>query len=311
MTTEQLLSEWLNDYERDRIKAQTYIRYKGLIDLHIVPAMGECAIEDLTRRQIHDFLTEEKKTGNRRGEGGLSPTSINLMLTVLNMAFEYAVTLELVELNPCDRVKRTPGARNKTAEAFTKEEQKRLEKTIENEGDTKLFGIVLCLYTGLRIGELLALEWSDLNDDLTMLTVNKTVYREQTETGEYRVSVDSPKTSSANRYIPLPKHITRQLKRLRQKSNSPYIVPNRYGGRMSVRSYQYIFERLTEKAEIRKLNFHALRHTFATRALEKGIDIKTLSELLGHKNATITMNRYAHSMMDTKIAMMGKMTKIV
>ena len=79
---------------------------------------------------------------------------------------------------------------------------------------------------------------------------------------------------------------------------------------MSIRSYQYMFERLTEKAGARKLNFHALRHTFATRALECGMDIKTLSEIMGHKNASITLNRYAHSMMDTKIKMMQKLPKI-
>ncbi len=79
---------------------------------------------------------------------------------------------------------------------------------------------------------------------------------------------------------------------------------------MSIRSYQYIFERLTEKARVRKLNFHAIRHTFATRALENGVDIKTLSEIMGHKDASITLNRYAHSMMDTKIEMMKRMTKI-
>ena len=78
---------------------------------------------------------------------------------------------------------------------------------------------------------------------------------------------------------------------------------------MSIRSYQYMFEKLTERAGVRKLNFHALRHTFATRAIECGMDIKTLSEIMGHKNASITLNRYAHSMMDTKIEMMNRLPK--
>ena len=90
---------------------------------------------------------------------------------------------------------------------------------------------------------------------------------------------------------------------------SNYVVENKKGERMSIRSYQYMFERLTEKAGVRKLNFHALRHTFATRAIECGMDIKTLSEIMGHKNASITLNRYAHSMMDTKIEMMNRLPK--
>ena len=79
---------------------------------------------------------------------------------------------------------------------------------------------------------------------------------------------------------------------------------------MSIRSYQYMFEKLTEKVGVRKLNFHALRHTFATRAIESGMDIKTLSEILGHKNASITLNRYAHSMLEHKIQVMQKLPKI-
>lgn len=96
----------------------------------------------------------------------------------------------------------------------------------------------------------------------------------------------------------------------RDVAKTPYIVENKKAERMSIRSYQYLFERLTEKVGVRKLNFHALRHTFATRALECGMDIKTLSELMGHKNASITLNRYAHSMMDTKIAAMNKLEKL-
>ena len=91
----------------------------------------------------------------------------------------------------------------------------------------------------------------------------------------------------------------------KETAKSDYVIENKKGERMSIRSYQYMFEKLTERAGVRKLNFHALRHTFATRAIECGMDIKTLSEIMGHKNASITLNRYAHSMMDTKIEMMN------
>ncbi len=310
MNTTELLTEWMTNEQQERIKAQTYARYKGLIELHIIPAIGEQDICILTRRQISDFLAEKRHSGNLRYDGGLSPISINLMLSILNMAFEYAFDREYVENNPCERVKRVPIIERKHTDAFTKEEQSSIEHIIEAEDDDRLFGIILCFYTGLRIGELLGLEWSDINENCTILTVNKTVYRNRDENGEWRLCVDGPKTASSHRRIPLPEHIADHLCCLREKSNSRYVVQNKKGERMSTRSYQYIFERLTEKAGVRKLNFHAIRHTFATRALENGVDIKTLSEIMGHKDASITLNRYAHCMMDTKIKMMKRMTKI-
>ncbi len=311
MTTSELLTEWMQSKQQDRIKTQTYARYMGLIELHIIPAIGEQDIQILTHRQISDFLTEKRHSGNQRYDGGLSSVTINLMLSILNMAFEYAFDREYVEKNPCERVKRIPAVDCKHADAFTKEEQRKLEETIEAENSERLFGITLCLYTGLRIGELLGLEWNDLNEECTILNVSKTVYRSKDEAGEWQLYVDNPKTASSYRRIPLPEHITDKLVKLKNESNSKFIVANKKGERMSTRSYQYIFERLTEKAGVRKLNFHAIRHTFATRALENGVDIKTLSEIMGHKDAGITLNRYAHSMMNTKIEMMRKMTSVI
>ncbi len=310
MTIARLLTEWMTNEQHERIKSQTYTRYMGLIDLHIVPVLGECEIHRITRRQISDFLAEERHSGNRRYTGGLSPISINLMLSILNMAFDYAYDREYVQSNPCDRIKRIPAADRKHSDAFTKQEQKVLEQIIEAEDVDRSFGIILCFYTGLRIGELLGLEWSDISEDGRILTVSKTVYRGKNEAGEWQLCVDDPKTASSYRRIPLPEHITEKILMLRSRSNSKFVVANKKGERMSIRSYQYIFERLTEKAGVRKLNFHAIRHTFATRALENGVDIKTLSEIMGHKDAGVTLNRYAHSMMDTKIEMMKRMTKI-
>ncbi len=311
MTTTELLTEWMQCEQQERIKAQTYARYMGLIELHIIPALGEQDICILTRRQISDFLSEKRHSGNQRYDGGLSPVSINLMLSILHMAFEYAFDREYIKDNPCDRVKRVPAVDRKHVDAFTKDEQRKIEQTIEAEDDDRLFGIILCFYTGLRIGELLGLEWSDISEDCRILTISKTVYRGKDKNGDWQLCVDDPKTASSYRRIPLPGHIANRLYELRAKSSGKYVVPNKKGERMSTRSYQYIFEKITEKSGVRKLNFHAIRHTFATRALENGVDIKTLSEIMGHKDASITLNRYAHSMMDTKIEMMKKMTRVI
>lgn len=308
MTTNELMTAWLDRCERERVKPRTYSRYKGLIVQHILPELGDTQIDDLGRRQISEFLTAHQADGNLRGEA-LSATSTNLMLTVLNAAFTYACDMELLSANPCDRVRRVPGPPSRV-EAFTREEQRRLEEAIAVSEDRRLFGIRLCLYTGLRIGELLGLEWQDVDMEKGILHIQKTVYREKNAEGEWQLFVDRPKTAASERMVPLPGYLAEDLRIYRRGARSEFVIENKKAERMSIRSYQYLFERLTEKAGVRKLNFHALRHTFATRALECGMDIKTLSELMGHKNATITLNRYAHSMMDTKIAAMNKLEKL-
>lgn len=305
----ELLFEWLENYEKDRVKIRTYSRYKSLIELHLVPAFGDIDIENLSRRQIQNFLLQKKKDGNKRNGKTMSSASTNLMLTVLSMAFEYGINVEICIDNPCLRLKRCPNDCRK-AEAFTIEEQRKIECYIAATEDRRLFGIVLGLYSGLRIGELIGLEWNDIDLEKGVIKIDKTVYRDKDDNNIWRVYVDKPKTKSSERIIPLPTHIIEQLKNYKSVAKSNFVVENKKGERMSIRSYQFMFERLTEKAGVRKLNFHSLRHTFATRAIECGMDIKTLSEIMGHKNASVTLNRYAHSMMDTKIAMMNKLQRV-
>ena len=309
MKTRELLVEWLENYEKERVKARTYNRYEGLITLHILPELGEIEADLLDKKEIQNFLLRKRRGGNIRSGEQLSVTSTNLMLTVLNLAFEYGCDMELIDRNPCERLHRMP-EQSKKVEAFTKAEQRKLECMIETEGDPRHIGVLLCLYTGLRIGELLALTWEDVDLACGIIYVDKAVYRKREENGQWRMCVDTPKTRSSTRVIPLPTYVTKMLKSAKTGAKSDYVVENKKGERMAIRSYQYIFERLTERAGIRRLNFHALRHTFATRALECGMDIKTLSEIMGHQNASITLNRYAHSMIETKIKMMQKLPRV-
>ena len=310
MTTQNLLTEWLEVYQKEHIKARTYSRYQGLITMHIVPILGERKITELGRREIQEFLTQQKKGGNMRSGEKLSATSTNMMLSILNLAFEYACNMEYIEENPCVRVRRTK-AETKKIEAFTVEEQRAIEVEIARSDDRRLHGILICLYTGLRIGELLGLTWKDVDFDRGVIKITKTVYREKDENGMWQLCVDTPKTKASDRIIPLPEYITNMLHQDYESAQTPYVVENKKGERMSIRSYQYIFEKLTERAGVRKLNFHALRHTFATRAIECGMDIKTVADIMGHQNASITLNRYAHCMLDHKIEMMQKLPRIL
>lgn len=168
-------------------------------------------------------------------------------------------------------------------------------------------GIVICLYTGLRIGELLALTWSDIDFEKRILNVSKTCYDGKADGKIVRI-IDTPKTPCSQRRIPLPKNVVSILKSMRRTSKSEYIIAD--GTKpVFMRSYQRSFELLLEKNSIEHKGFHSLRHTFATRALECGMDVKSLSEILGHKNAIITLNRYSHSMWEHKVEMMDKICK--
>lgn len=174
----------------------------------------------------------------------------------------------------------------------------------------KNFGFLLCLYTGLRIGELLALEWSDIDFTKNELSVSKTCYDGKDENGRFCRITDKPKTVNSIRIVPIPKQLIPLLREQKKKATNEFVVSN--GVKViSVRSYQKTFAILLKNLNILHRGFHCLRHTFATRALECGMDVKTLSEILGHKNPTITLNRYVHSLMEHKKDMMNKVGKLL
>lgn len=212
--------------------------------------------------------------------------------------------LGLTKAYTADKLKR-PKLKEKPVECFTFAEQKHIEQAVLNGKKDKLYGIILCLYSGLRIGELIALQWSDIDFAKGILTVSKSCHD-----GKDGIVIYEPKTSSSRRVIPLPKQLLPILKGIKKKSDSPFVVSSN-GKPVSVRSYQRSFELFLKKLKISHKGFHSLRHTFATRAIECGMDVKTLSEILGHKNPTVTLNRYAHSLMEHKQDMMNRLGKLL
>lgn len=147
-----------------------------------------------------------------------------MMLFVLNLAFEYACDMEYIEENPCLRVRRTK-AETKKIEAFTVEEQRAIESEIAISDDRRLHGVLLCPYTGLRIGELLGLTWSDVDFDRGVINITKTVYREKDESGAWQLCVDTPKTKASDRVIPMPEYITNMLRQDFETRRSTGIQP--------------------------------------------------------------------------------------
>ena len=194
---------------------------------------------------------------------------------------------------------------------FTPTEQKQIEQAVINGKKPKMFGVVLCLYTGLRIGELLALEWNDIDFQKGIINVCKSCHDGKDDSGKFARITDTPKTETSQRVIPFPKQLIPYLRNLKKDSNSVFVVASDSDKLISVRAYQRSFELFLKRLHIPHKGFHSLRHTFATRALECGMDVKTLSEILGHKNANVTLNRYVHSLMEHKREMMNRLGKLL
>ncbi len=309
MKYKEWLPDWMEHYVKPTIKAKTYIRYEEIVTLHLIPKLGDYDMNDLSPIIAQRFVTELLQTGNLRTGGGLAVNSVNSIIVILQNSLKEAYSLGLTDKYEMDKIKR-PRAKEKEVTCFTPAEQKQIEQAVLYDKRTKMKGIIICLYTGLRIGELLALEWSDIYFKAGELRVCKSCHDGKDENGKLARFTDTPKTATSNRTIPLPKPILQILKEMKKDSTSPYVISGE-NTVPSVRSYQRSFDLLLQKLKIEHKGFHSLRHTFATRALECGMDVKTLSEILGHKSATITLNRYAHSLMEHKRDMMNLVGKLL
>ena len=302
----ELLGSWMRDKQAYVLKRRTYLRYEEIIRTQIAPSIGKLDTGELTIPILQSFQKQKLTDGNVLTGKPLASNTVKNMMSIVRNAIDYGRELGIPV---CDTRQVIPlRFEEKQITAFRKDEQKRIEKAVAESKKPNHFGIVLCLYTGLRLGELLALTWDDIDFHTGVLTVNKTscVLKED---GAYKIHVDRPKTDSSVRVIPIPKPILAELKTIRKKSRAEFVISTCHGGRVSNRSYQTTYARILTRARVDYKNFHVLRHTFATRALECGVDIKTLSELMGHKSPVITMNRYVHSLMETKRKAMNALAK--
>lgn len=300
MKLKELLELWLERYMKHTIKIRTYNRYKSICDLHLIKDFGEYELEELKPNVLQDFLL-------KKIDDHYSTNTIKGIVSVLKQALRLAITLEFVDKEYCSNLK-MPSSEEKEISVFTKKEQQVIESFCLNHKKRNYIGIVICLYTGIRLGELLALTWDDIDFNSNLLTINKTSYSAKVD-GKTQIIVDKPKTKKSNRVIPLPNQLVKLLKIIKKESNSKYVITTRNSGMVGNRSYQRTFKFILKKVNVPYRNFHSLRHTFATNAIELGMDVKTLAEILGHTNAMITLNRYSHSLLNYKIEMMNKLGK--
>lgn len=309
MKLQELLQIWLNKYAKLTLKTRSYTGYADIIRLHINPKLGDYDIQDITPVILQDYVIEKLKSGNLITHKPLASNTVYRIVSILKQSFNLALNLELISKNPTQNIK-LPKSKEKEVLALTREEQKILEEYCLKSIKDNYLGIIICLYTGIRLGELLALTWDDIDFEKKYLCIKKTSYTMK-QNNKTIIVTDTPKTKKSNRLIPLPDKLIQLLNIYKAKSTSKYIIHTHRNEMVEIRSYQRTFESILNKCNIKHYNFHCLRHTFATRALELGMDIKTLSEILGHTNVAITLNRYAHSLLDYKIQEMNKIAQIL
>ena len=303
------LCTWLDTYNQD-IRATTRVNYETYVHRHIRSTIGRYKLSDVTTIIIQQFYNDKVKSGKLDGSGeGLNPKTLRNMHNMLHKALNQAVYLNMIAKNPVDYA--VLPKRNKTEmRYFTKDEQKRLQEVIR--GNRLEMPVLLDLYTGMRQGELLGLMWKNVHIDLngqSYIRVVQTLMRIQnpdTNSDKKTVlTICEPKTKNSIRTIPLIPEIAERLSiyRIKQaeyfKGNelpkSDFVFTSTTGTPIEPRDFQRDFKKILIKYGLSVVNVHGLRHTFATRSLESGMSVKTLSKILGHANTAFTMDTYCHA----------------
>lgn len=307
---DNVLDAWLQS-TRINIKESTYARYLHLIDVHIRPQLGKYQLSKISTQLIEGYIENQLCCGRVDKKGGLSAKTVTDILTIIKSTMEYARYNNLVV--SCNLSKLTVKKKEKEMRVLCQTEQAALVRVLVADMDLYKFGVLLSLYTGIRIGELCALQWEDLNISNSTLKVRKTMQRiQETNVGaasKTKIIITEPKSDCSIRDIPLPSFL---VEIAGQFTNHPkaYILSGERGKYVEPRTMQNRFKGYIEESGIDDANFHSLRHTFATRCVEIGFEIKSLSEVLGHSNVNITLNRYVHSSFELKHSNMNKLAFI-
>lgn len=294
MLLEDLMWKWL-DVNADTIKKTTYYKYESMISTHLTSGIGRIPVKHITRQTIPIFVDEKL-----HGDNPLSPKTVNDLLVIIGMAFSYAEQEFGFRKPSFRRVKEE----HKEMRVLSVDEQKKLESYLLTDMDSCKMGVMLALYSGLRIGELCGLQWEDICDG--KIIVNKALHRVKSGDGTI-VEFSTPKTFSSNRVVPLPPFLAELIEPYRASGS---VLKTTHGKQVEPRLLQMKFKKYISDCKLEDANFHALRHTFATRCIEAGFDVKTLSEILGHTDVKTTLNRYVHSSFALKQKNMEKLQSV-
>ena len=300
-TFAHLSGEWLS-MKKQQVKITTYAKYDMVIKKHLIPAIGGAPVDTITEEDLNCVLNRLLNYNSQGEKRILSSSSMKSIVLVSKSIFNYGIKMGVLKINPCHYT--VPDTGKKQIDILTRDEQQKLERFLLEENTPSTLGIYICLYSGLRIGEICALRWDDVDMERSLIHVNHTLQRincDLPSERKTRLIVGTPKSPSSCRMIPLTNQLYSMLSSFKQKNEGiEYVIATPRHPLIEPRTYQYRFERYLNVSQIRKVNFHVLRHTFATRCIESGMDMKTLSEILGHNSVEITMNRYVHPTLEAK-----------
>ena len=292
MTFWEIAEQWLL-MAKLRVKPSSYANYLNIVNKHLLPSWGGAFMTNLTAASINDFIWQKLNNGRLNGKGGLSAKSVRDIMTVFRSISVYAAR----EYGFREIHFTMPKTEQKRLEVLNADERSRLIRFLLANPSRTNAAILLCMFTGLRVGELCGLRWEDIDLENNMISVNRTVQRVN-HTGTSEVIIGSPNSRNSIRMIPIPASIASVLLKLKGLSDT-YLITGTTKP-VEPRTMQNRFRRILKDCGGRIVNFHIIRHTYATVCVEHGFDAKTLSELLGHADASIALNRYVHSSMQLK-----------
>lgn len=302
-------AEWLSAVQ-PQVKESTCNKYRNLLESYLFPELGEIPLERITQDMVESLCRRLLDTGGVKGSG-LSPKTVADSLSVMRNVFKYAKKKgRAVSLDTLDIRIRKSG---KKMRVLSCSEQERLCRYLCSDLNAYNIGILLCLFTGLRVGEVCALRWENISMDDRTISVSQTAQRIQNRAdsgGRTRVVVTRPKSACSLRTIPIPDSLVSLLSAY-QASPNGYFLTNSTQKMVEPRVMQSYFKLALRKSHIDDANYHSLRHTFATRCVELGFDVKSLSEILGHASINITMNRYVHPSMELKKENMQRLSRLL
>lgn len=287
--------------EPERVGKSSYLEYHRVINRFIEPALGKIPSAQMNNAVVRDFI-EDLSSG--REEKPLSNATIRHIYTILRIVIRYGWDTQML---PVFRLSvRLPGKTRRESRCFDEKQIPGLVTYLKSQKTARAYGAILCLYTGLRVGELCALRWGDIDLSEGVLHVRRTVKRVENPDpsngeGRYLWVIGLPKTQTSYRDVPLMDELWSDLSGMRGNlPDDAYFLNGRTDRFVYPRSFERSFGSWLDRTGLPRINVHSMRHSFATRCLENGSDIKTVSEIMGHASTTITMNLYVHTSMQRK-----------
>ena len=305
MNEQKQISEVIELWKTNKkqyVKKSSFSAYTLLVENHLLPTFGsKYSIEET---EVQAFVFQKLKAG-------LSQKTIKDILIVLKMILKFGAKHKWLIYAPFDI--QFPTEREKhNIEVLTKTDQRKIMNYIQEHFTFRNLGVYICLSSGMRIGEVCALTWEDIDTDNGVISVNRTIQRIYViEDGSRKTELilDTPKTKNSIREIPISKDLLRILKPFKKIVNPSFFVLTNDAKPTEPRTYRSYYKNLMRELKMPELKFHGLRHSFATRCIESNCDYKTVSVLLGHSNISTTLNLYVHPNMEQKKKAIEQMFK--